>query len=117
MPEVDVQHWISQSMANILTVAMLKRRGMAAIEEGLRHGPIHIAKRNKPATVVLSEDEYSRLIGNQPEQPPGQTALKWLLSDPFGPRGSCPRDRRLSQRLAAELEDNAPQRPALAVCK
>jgi hypothetical protein len=31
---------------------------MAAIEEGLRHGPLHIVKRNKPAAVVLSEDEY-----------------------------------------------------------
>jgi hypothetical protein len=36
-----------------LTIAGIKRRGMAAIEEGLRRGPIHIVKRNKPATVVL----------------------------------------------------------------
>ncbi len=36
-----------------LTIAGIKRRGMAAIEEGLQRGPIHIIKRKKPATVVL----------------------------------------------------------------
>ncbi len=39
-------------MANVLTAAELKRRGMVAIEEGLRAGPLHILKRNKPAAVV-----------------------------------------------------------------
>ena len=32
---------------NTLTVAELKRRGMAAIEEGLRRGPLHIVKRSQ----------------------------------------------------------------------
>ena len=39
-------------MDNILTAAELKRRGMAAIEEGLQKGPVHIVKRNRPAAVV-----------------------------------------------------------------
>lgn len=69
-------------MKNTLTAAMLKRRGMAAIEEGLRNGPIHIMKRNKPAVVVLSEDEYLRLTGSQPSKLPGQTAMQWLLAQP-----------------------------------
>jgi len=69
-------------MNNTLTVAMLKRRGMAAIEEGLRHGPIHIVKRNKPAAVVLSEDEYLRLTSRQSNSLPGQTAIQWLLAQP-----------------------------------
>lgn len=42
---------------NTLTVAEFKRRGMAAIEDGLRRGPVHIVKLNK-AAVVLSEDDY-----------------------------------------------------------
>ena len=33
---------------NTLTAAELKRRGMAAIDDGLRHGPVHLMKRNKP---------------------------------------------------------------------
>ncbi|MCC6209356.1 MAG: type II toxin-antitoxin system prevent-host-death family antitoxin [Gammaproteobacteria bacterium] len=71
-------------MNNTVTVAEIKRRGMAAIEEGLRHGPVRIVKRNKPAAVVLSEEEYQRLIGGQPQARPGMTALQWLLSQPAG---------------------------------
>ncbi len=55
-------------MSNTLPAAEIKRRGMAAIEEGLRHGPIHIIKRNKAAAVVLSEAEYERLIESQPTE-------------------------------------------------
>jgi hypothetical protein len=46
---------------NTLTAAELKRRGMAAIEDRLRHGPVHLMKHNKPSAVVLSEDDYARL--------------------------------------------------------
>lgn len=67
-------------MDNILTVAELKRRGMAAIEEGLQRGPVHIVKRNKPTAVVLSQEEYRRLTGGQPSPLPGLTALQWLLT-------------------------------------
>jgi len=67
---------------NTLTAAELKRRGMAAIEEGLRHGPVHIVKRNRPAAVVLTEQEYARLAQDQAATPAGITALQWLLSHP-----------------------------------
>lgn len=69
-------------MNNTLTAATLKRRGMAAIEEGLRRGPVHILKRNKPAAVVLSADEYQRLSGGQPATVHGLTAMQWLLGLP-----------------------------------
>ena len=66
---------------NSVTAAELKRRGMAAIEEGLRKGPLHLVKRNKPAAVVLSEEEYSRLKeGKAAAAPVGMSALQWLLS-------------------------------------
>ena len=66
---------------NTLTVAELKRRGMAAIEEGLRHGPVHLMKRNKPSAVVLSEEEYARLAqAKAGAAPVGMSAVQWLLS-------------------------------------
>lgn len=70
------------TMSNILTVAEIKRRGMAAIEEGLRRGPVHIVKRNRPAAVVLTEDEYQRLAHGRVIAPVGMTAMQWLLSQP-----------------------------------
>ena len=65
---------------NTLTVSELKRRGMAAIEDGLRRGPVHIVKRNKPAAVVLSEAEYQKLAHGRISIPSGVTAVQWLLN-------------------------------------
>lgn len=73
---------------NTLTVAELKRRGMAAIEDGLRHGPVHIVKRNRLAAVVMSEDEYERLAYGKVAKPPGMNAVQRLLSQPTGGKRS-----------------------------
>lgn len=88
-------------MNNIVTVGEIKRRGMAAIEEGLRHGPVRIVKRNKSAAVVLSEEEYLRLTGEQPVGRPRVTALQWLLSQPAaGKREKAEIDAELTQERA-----------------
>lgn len=84
-------------MDNTLTIAELKRRGMAAIEEGLRRGPLRILKRNRLAAVVLSEDDYRRLTGAQPGAVRGLTALQWLLAQPVtGARSKEDIDRSLA---------------------
>lgn len=83
-------------MQNILTVAELKRRGAAAIEDGLKHGPIRIMKRNQPAGVVLSEREYARLLANHDRRAPGLTAMEWLLvHSASGKRGKRDLDHRV----------------------
>lgn len=88
-------------MTNTLTAAEIKRRGMAAIEESLQHGPVHIIKRNKSAAVVLSEEDYQRLIGSQLQAHPGMTALQWLLSQPdAGTRDKVDIDMVLSEERA-----------------
>lgn len=77
-------------MNNTVTTSEIKRRGMAAIEDGLRQGPLHILKRNKPAAVVLSEDEYERLVHGRVTTPAGVSAVQWLLSQPStGTRGKA----------------------------
>ncbi|HEX5960881.1 MAG TPA: hypothetical protein VFY97_06500 [Rhodanobacteraceae bacterium] len=83
-------------MENTLTVAELKRRGAAAIEDGLKRGPIHILKRNRSAAVVLSEGEYQRLLTARTRKIPGMTAMQWLLAHPASGRlGKRQIDRRL----------------------
>ncbi|NTV94208.1 MAG: type II toxin-antitoxin system Phd/YefM family antitoxin [Thiobacillus sp.] len=69
-------------MDNTVTTAEIKRRGMAALEERLGHGPLHILKRNRPAAVVLSEEEYRRLVQGRAAAPAGLTAVQWLLNQP-----------------------------------
>jgi prevent-host-death family protein len=88
-------------MTNTLTVAEIKRRGMAAIEEGLRRGPVHIVKRNKPAAVVISEEEYQRLANGRVAAPEGMTAVQWLLAlPPAGQRSKAEIDAELNRERA-----------------
>lgn len=83
-------------MENTLTVAELKRRGAAAIEDGLEHGPIHLLKHNKTAAVLLSEADYRRLTAAHHGKVQGLTAMQWLLAHPSaGQLGKREIDRRL----------------------
>jgi PHD/YefM family antitoxin component YafN of YafNO toxin-antitoxin module len=50
------------TLPNTLAAGELKRRGLAAIEEKLKCGPVHVIRRNKPAAVVLSEEEFAELV-------------------------------------------------------
>jgi prevent-host-death family protein len=88
-------------MDNILTAAELKRRGMAAIEEGLRNGPVRLVKRNTPTAVVVTEADYRRLTGEASATVPGMTAVQWLLSHPsLGTRSKQEIDAALREERA-----------------
>lgn len=88
-------------MDNLVTAAQLKRRSMAAIEQGLRRGPVHIVKRNKLAAVVLSEAEYARLAGVKGPSVPGLSAVQWLLA-----QGSTGRRSKAEIDAAVKAERN-----------
>ena len=81
---------------NSLTAAELKRRGMAAIEEGLRRGPVHLVKRNKPSAVVISADDYARLTRRKGTKQVGMTAAQWLVKQPV-------RGRKTKEQMDATL--------------
>ena len=87
---------------NTLTAAELKRRGMAAIEERLRRGPVHLVKRNKAAAVVLTEAQYEKLSQGRLEAAvPGMSAIQWLLSQP---KTGTKSRRQLDREMRAERE-------------
>jgi len=88
-------------MYNTVTTSEIKRRGMAAIENGLRKGPVHILKRNKPAAVIVSETDWQRLNGQQPARVPGLTAMQWLLSQP---RNGTREQAEIDAEIAAERD-------------
>lgn len=67
-------------MTNTLTTSEIKRRGMAAIEQSLQKGPVHITKRNKAAAVILSEADYQQLLDKRAARTQQMTAVQWLLS-------------------------------------
>lgn len=81
---------------NTLTVAEIKRRGMAAIQEALLHGPVHILKRNRPAAVILSEADYEAILSAQRPPIGSSAALRWLLEEPItGTRSKADLDAEL----------------------
>jgi PHD/YefM family antitoxin component YafN of YafNO toxin-antitoxin module len=88
---------------NVLRSAELKRRGIAAIEEALRSGPVHLLKRNQPAAVVLSEDQYQRLrLQAAQVTTPEISALDWLLQKPAALPGRSRQE--INADLAAERD-------------
>lgn len=52
---------------NIVPAQEIKRRGMAAVDEALAQGPVHVIKNNRPQYVVLTEDSYRELLEVQQE--------------------------------------------------
>ncbi|MFO7809124.1 type II toxin-antitoxin system Phd/YefM family antitoxin [Thioalkalivibrio sp.] len=48
-------------MENVISAQELKRRGISAVDEALKNGPVHVIQRNRPRYVILSEDDYQRL--------------------------------------------------------
>lgn len=86
---------------NTLTAAEIKRRGMVAIEERLRRGPVYLVKRNRTAAVVLTEENYQRLAGGQAPFRPAVTAVQWLLAQPaIGVRSKTDIDEALAEERA-----------------
>ncbi|MFQ5586930.1 MAG: type II toxin-antitoxin system Phd/YefM family antitoxin [Thermodesulfobacteriota bacterium] len=45
----------------------IKRRGIAAVDEALKEGPVHIIKNNRPEYVVVSEERYQELLEAEDE--------------------------------------------------
>jgi hypothetical protein len=63
---------------NTLPANELKRHGVIALEEGLKLGPVHIIKSNRPACVVLREEDFAQLTQKAAPQTSGKSLWEWL---------------------------------------
>lgn len=52
---------------NTLAAQEIKKKGISAVDEGLKEGPVHIIKNNQPKYVVLTEERYSDLLEAEDE--------------------------------------------------
>jgi PHD/YefM family antitoxin component YafN of YafNO toxin-antitoxin module len=52
----------TRSSVNSIPARDIERRGISAVDEALREGPVHIIKDNRPSYVVLSEAVYAELL-------------------------------------------------------
>jgi len=80
MPPYNRQIMKSPHVPITLTATEFNRLGLAALEQSLEHGPVHVTRRNKPVAVVLSVKQYQRLVDTNAPAPVGMTAVQWLLA-------------------------------------
>jgi PHD/YefM family antitoxin component YafN of YafNO toxin-antitoxin module len=52
---------------NTIPAQELKRRGLAAIDEAIAKGDVHVIRNNQPQYVVLSEERYRELVAEAEE--------------------------------------------------
>ena len=52
---------------NTMAAQEIKRKGISAVDEALKDGPVHVIKNNQPQYVVLSEERYRELIEAEDE--------------------------------------------------
>lgn len=45
----------------------IKKRGISAVDEAIKEGPVHVIKNNQPQYVVLSEERYRQLVEAEDE--------------------------------------------------
>jgi PHD/YefM family antitoxin component YafN of YafNO toxin-antitoxin module len=52
---------------NTLPAQELKRRGIAAVDDLIAKGDVHVIRNNRPQYVVLSEERYQELVAEASE--------------------------------------------------
>jgi PHD/YefM family antitoxin component YafN of YafNO toxin-antitoxin module len=45
----------------------IKRRGISAVDDALREGPVHVVKNDRPQYVILGEEHYAELVAGYQE--------------------------------------------------
>ena len=63
---------------NTIPAQEIKRRGISAVDDVLKNGPVHVIKNNQPRYVVISEEDYAELLsaGNEAYMARVKTALE-----------------------------------------
>lgn len=64
---------------NSIPAQEIKRRGISAVDEALRDGPVHIIKNNRPHCVVLTEEQFQELLEVRQEM--ARESLRVSLED------------------------------------
>lgn len=52
---------------NTIPAQELKRRGLAAVDDLIESGDVHVIRNNRPEYVILSEDRYRKLVAEAEE--------------------------------------------------
>jgi len=89
---------------NSIPAQEIKRRGISAVDEALRYGPVHIIKNNRPSYVVLTEVAFAEFL--QAQQEAARESLRASLADLKAGRTNRYEDAEALMR-ALDLDANA----------
>jgi hypothetical protein len=64
---------------NSIPAQEIKRRGITAVDELLKNGPVHVIKNNRPRYVVMDEADYAALMDQRHPIGPAQDHDIWDL--------------------------------------
>jgi PHD/YefM family antitoxin component YafN of YafNO toxin-antitoxin module len=78
----------------------IKRRGISAVDEQLKDGPVYIIKNDEPKYVVLTQEQYEDLID---EDQPFEERIRESMADYEAGRWRYVTAEELAREL--ELED------------
>ncbi|MEI2690932.1 MAG: prevent-host-death protein [Anaerolineae bacterium] len=54
-------------MLNTIPAQEIKRRGIAAVDDLIVKGPVHVIRNNKPEYVIMSQQRYADLLKAETE--------------------------------------------------
>ena len=54
-------------MLNTIPAQEIKRRGIAAVDDLIVKGPVHVIRNNKPEFVIMSQQRYADLLKAETE--------------------------------------------------
>ena len=49
---------------NIISAGEIKRRGISAVDDAVKNGPVHVIKESRPQYVVMSESDYQQMLND-----------------------------------------------------
>ena len=75
----SVLNSVQEGDMNSIPAQEIKRRGISAVDQALRDGPVHIIKNNRPSYVVLTEAAFAEL--QQVQQDVARESLRASLAD------------------------------------
>jgi len=52
---------------NTISALEIKRRGISIVDEQIELGPVHVIKNNRPQYVVMTEDNYQKMMDEMNE--------------------------------------------------
>ena len=49
---------------NTISAGEIKRRGISAVDDAAKNGPVHVIKESRPQYVVMSESDYQQMLSD-----------------------------------------------------